>query len=411
MALNILSNNHYNIANDETLEYVIMIFLQVTIFNYPFLIKCILKYYHIFYLEKTYLKKYQLFLKNNYDRIYKTIKRFIELFKASNKNNKNLKNIIRNTKNKSDIKFLLVIYAIYLEYENELGATNSIDFNDMINLAILNVSNYSKEYKYIIVDEYQDTSISRNQLLQALVKKMKAQIMMVGDDWQAIYAFNGCYVNNFYDSFNLFNNLKLLYINTTYRNSQSLINIAGLFIMKNKIQIKKELKASKEIINPINIIYYKIIKKDLSILMNKLSKKGSVLILGRNNFDLKRYLDTNIYDIDKEGYIYLKNKKETNIRYLTIHKAKGLESDNVVIINLENNYYGFPSKVMDENILKYLKNNNLEDFKYSEERRLFYVALTRCKEKVYLYVPKYNESIFVKEIKKYIKKRKSSKKV
>ena len=110
MALNILSNNHYNIANDETLEYVIMIFLQVTIFNYPFLIKCILKYYHIFYLEKTYLKKYQLFLKNNYDRIYKTIKRFIELFKASNKNNKNLKNIIRNTKNKSDIKFLLVIY-------------------------------------------------------------------------------------------------------------------------------------------------------------------------------------------------------------------------------------------------------------------------------------------------------------
>jgi len=105
---------------------------------------------------------------------------------------------------------------------------------------------------------------------------------------------------------------------------------------------------------------------------------GKILILGR-------------YNSDKEKY----NLKE-NHRFLTIHKAKGLEEDNVVIINLENTILGFPSKIRNEKILSFVLKT--EYVIYEEERRLFYVALTRARKYVYLLAPKNNYSIFIKEL-------------
>ena len=83
---------------------------------------------------------------------------------------------------------------------------------------------------------------------------------------------------------------------------------------------------------------------------------------------------------------------------MTIHSSKGLESDIVIILNLVNDMYGIPSKIKDDELLDILKNK--DDYPYSEERRLFYVALTRTKSYVYLLVDKYNPSIFINEIKK-----------
>ena len=122
------------------------------------------------------------------------------------------------------------------------------------------------------------------------------------------------------------------------------------------------------------------------------------MILGRNNNDITLIIDSDFKQED-DKIIYLKNK-DIKITYLTVHKSKGLECDNVIIINLKNNYLGFPSQIENEKILRLVSSNN-DKYPYSEERRLFYVALTRTKNNVYLLVPKYNYSIFIKEIISY----------
>ncbi len=125
-----------------------------------------------------------------------------------------------------------------------------------------------------------------------------------------------------------------------------------------------------------------------------------IMVLGRNNRDILNYIDKD-FTRQNDKYTY----KTITFRYLTIHKSKGLESDVVIILNLENKPLGLPTQIKDEEILKYV-NNTKDYYPYEEERRLFYVALTRAKETCYLIAPYTNESIFVKELlhnKKHIK--------
>ncbi len=409
LALKILSNqNNLNIAKDDELNIVIKIFLDSQILCYPFLVTNLLKYYKVSFNKNNYLKKYKLFQKKDtYKALIKTITTFIELLKANNQSAKDLKKYIYSPLKKGDRSLLFVIYAIYLEYEKELISRGTVDFNDMLTLAIKNLPNFKTNYKYIIVDEYQDTSFLRYELLNKLCDKAKAKLMVVGDDWQSIYRFNGCSLKIFLDFPKYFHNGQIIKITHTYRNPQSLINIASFFIMRNPYQLSKELIANKDLTNPLIYVYYKKIKKDFTALVTKISLEGSLFILGRNNFDIFKYLDLNIFTIDQDGYITFKGNN-SNIRFLTVHKAKGLESDNVIIINLENSFYGFPNKMLNEPILKYVSLD--DDYPYAEERRLFYVALTRSLNRVYFYVDKSKESVFAKEIKKIeIKKRKLKK--
>ena len=110
--------------------------------------------------------------------------------------------------------------------------------------------------------------------------------------------------------------------------------------------------------------------------------KENYMIIGRNNVDIKYYVEKGI-DIN-------------NVNYFTAHKSKGLESDNIILINLSDNVMGFPSKIKNSKIINCLFDKEL--YKYDEERRLFYVAITRTKNSVYMLVDKNNMSIFVKEL-------------
>ena len=284
-------------------------------------------------------------------------------------------------------------------YENELRKENSLDFNDMINKSITILDNYGlkKKWKYIIIDEYQDTSLTKFNLIKRIIDLSNAKLLAVGDDFQSIYRFTGCNLNVFLNFTKYFSYSKIMPIINTYRNPQELINIAGKFIMKNKYQQKKNLLSNKHLNNPV-IIYYSnnkisALKELLSILSYQ--NKQEILVLGRNNKDILKYID-NTYKQDNDIYTY----NNISFRYLTIHKSKGLESDNVIIINVENKLLGLPTQIKDEKILKYV-NNTKDYYLYEEERRLFYVALTRTKNKTYIISPYKNESIFIKEIKKY----------
>ena len=268
----------------------------------------------------------------------------------------------------------------------------------MINksIEILKTNKYIKKYKYIIVDEYQDTSLTKFNLLKEIINLTNANLLAVGDDFQSIYRFTGCNLSIFLNFSSYFKYSKIFPIINTYRNPQELINVAGTFIMKNPSQLKKKLVSSKHISKPI-VIYYQNNKikalKDILIFLEK-QKIKDIMVLGRNNNDINKYID-NTYTKDKQNYIY----QNISFRYLTIHKSKGLESNTIILINIEDNLLGMPTKIKDEKILKYV-NNTKDIYPYEEERRLFYVALTRTKNKVYIISPTKNESIFIKEIKK-----------
>ena len=315
-----------------------------------------------------------------YKSYYNLFLSFINLFKVNNFSINNFDSFITKApyKNKQVLRF---IKKIYIEYEETLKFNNEIDFNDMINKAIHLVNTKGiKDYKYIIVDEFQDTSLSKINLIKAIQKKTKAKLVAVGDDWQSIYRFSGCDINNFLNFEKYFPYSEKVLINNTYRNSKELLKVSSGFIMKNKSQIKKKLISTKINKKPIKIYYYENDYKNLLIEIVKMIK-GEKLILGRNNKDVIKTINI------------LKSKKGI----MTVHKSKGLEAENVILVGLDDSILGFPNKIIQNDILNYVLSNK-ETYPYEEERRLFYVALTRTKNNIYLLVDKNNPSIFINEL-------------
>ena len=127
----------------------------------------------------------------------------------------------------------------------------------MIKLATntLTEKNISLPYKMIIIDEFQDTSIVRFNLIKKIVAQNDASLCVVGDDYQSIYHFSGCDLELFLNFTKMYKDAKLYFLNSTYRNSNELIKTLGDFIMKNNNQIKKTLKSNKTYKKPIKIVY------------------------------------------------------------------------------------------------------------------------------------------------------------
>ena len=349
-----------------------------------------------------------LILKNKeitYKRFIDFCNTFIKLFKSKGYNNQSFDKMKYNSRRTT--KFIEFIKELYTYYQKYLKEKNLIDFEDMINEATKIIKEQEKiklNYKYIIVDEYQDISDCRFELIKNITNKIDSKIMVVGDDWQCIYSFASSNINLFTQFKKHVEKSKTLKITNTYRNSQELIDIAGNFILKNENQIRKNLKSNKRLKYPITISIYKsnkLVKSLMEIieyLIEKYGQEKNILILGRYTFDKNKIIDNENLKENQNKIIYKKNPK-VKIDFMTIHASKGLGYDNVILVNLDNNTLGFPSKIKTDPILNTLITN--EKFKYAEERRLFYVALTRTKNEVILLTPNYNQSIFVKEIKKY----------
>lgn len=316
--------------------------------------------------------------------------------------------------------FINICYQCYLAYMTELKRTNSIDFEDMINNASNILENKIRNdeklpYDYIFVDEYQDISLQRFDLCEKLSKCSNAKIIAVGDDWQSIFRFSGAKVELFTKFEKIMGYANILKINKTYRNSQELIDIAGGFVMANDKQIKKELKSNKSISEPVLLMSYndkydrgdtdrpidrmcQAIEKSLDMIVKTNGKKGSVLLIGRYGFEGIQLGNQHKYFTFNNGIIKSIKYPELIITYLTAHSSKGLGYDNVIIINGKDAILGFPSKIVDDPIMKLVIKDN-ENIEYAEERRLFYVALTRTKNRVFIITPVHRPSKFILEIK------------
>lgn len=386
--------------------------------------------------EIDYRQVYAILLENKtikeWEDFIVLLKTFIELFKGNNYDGDKFKEFyeyvdgFKSSFSKDrTIAFLKIVEEIYNDYEVYLLKIKKIDFNDMINKAsdCIVKNGLNLPYKYIIVDEYQDTSFTRYNLLRNICDNIGAKIMVVGDDWQSIYSFSGCDVNIFTKFDNFFDVCETRYVEKTYRNSQQLIDASSNFVMKNPDQSRKELKSSKSLECPIKIVKFdndfdEILKFELiikNIINQSKFENKKILILGRNNKDIFNLLknfnvknedgkrkfeilgDEDKLRRDKFVKIVYRYNPDVNIEYRTVHQSKGLECDNVILINLKNWRAGFPNKMVDDPVLNFVKMNG-DSFSYAEERRLFYVALTRTKNNVYLLAPYFKSSVFIQEL-------------
>lgn len=350
---------------------------------------------------------------------------FIHNFKAKGYTEENFAKLKLKTNNPRNLLFLDVLERVYLNYQGYLKENQAVDFQDMINESTRILNRLSEEgkklnYKYIIVDEYQDISRQRFNLLQALRKVCNAKIMAVGDDWQSIYAFSGSELPLFTKFEEEVGYASLSRITKTYRNSQELIDIAGNFIQKNDSQYKKSLKSDKHISKPVVVCTYnddfKTNKKPgvAGVNLEKAKKvvemiekivkvdgpKTNILILGRYGFDEHFLLKSELFAkkmVGKEEKIYAVKYPKILMTYMTAHSSKGLTYDNVIIINAMNSKYGFPAQIENDPIMSFVTNND-RSYDFAEERRLFYVAMTRTKNRVFIITPINNPSRFVIEL-------------
>jgi DNA helicase-4 len=195
-------------------------------------------------------------------------------------------------------------------------------------------------------------------------------------------------------------------IETTYRFSQSLIDISSNFVMKNPRQIKKSIRSG---ISDTSFAVSKIegYKPNSAIQfmtdrLMYLPKNSSVFLIGRYTFDIKMLetdsrLSVRFDTATQTQKIKLQNRPDLSITFYTAHKSKGLQADYVYIINNLNKTLGFPSKVENNPLINLLLERG-DSYAYAEERRLFYVALTRAKKHVYLVTIRNRESDFEQEL-------------
>lgn len=304
------------------------------------------------------------------------------------------------------LSLLEPIFNAYCQY---LSSHNEIDFNDMINLAAEYVKQgkYINPYKYVIVDEYQDISKARFSLLNCLRKSRDYELFCVGDDWQSIYRFAGSDIGFILNFSKYWGATEISKIETTYRFSQKLIEISGEFIMQNPVQIKKSIRGKTEDfgfpLGEISGYTDKYAVEFMSKKVNDIPKGSSVFFIGRYSFDAKLLNDSGFFACqynNMSGLVDVRSKARPDLKmsFLTAHKSKGLQADYIFIINNKKSRMGFPSKIQDAPILDLLL-DNCDQYPHAEERRLFYVALTRAKKKAFIMTVNGQESEFAMELK------------
>ena len=306
-----------------------------------------------------------------------------------------------------DIRSLVILTDIikpfYEEYERTLNRNYEIDFTD----AIIQATSLCKKglwshYDYILVDEFQDISIDRYKLLQALRSDTpKTKLFCVGDDWQSIFRFAGSDMSLVYEFERYFGYTEQCKIETTYRFHQPLIDKSSEFIMKNKEQKEKNIKTPSGDTMSTYLNFVKCdgedkdgVKKEVEMIVSAIPNNQSILILGRYNYDA--------VSVGYKGEIDRVENRMTvmigirEIPFLSVHSAKGLEADNVILVNCNRGAYGFPSLIEDDPILDFVLSKN-KTYPFAEERRLFYVAMTRARMRMYVLYDQSKPSPFIGE--------------
>lgn len=353
--------------------------------------------------EKTDAELYDMVLPPNskHEKAFiRLVVTFVTLIKSSCKS---VDEVLRQTKNAGDERSTFIIknifQPVYKRYIEELANINQIDFTDAILQATdICRSSHPVKYDYIIVDEFQDISVDRYNFLKVLREgNPPPKLYCVGDDWQSIYRFSGSDMALFNQFSDYFGHTEINKIETTYRFGEPLVSLSSQFIQRNEAQIKKNIHPfNPQVKTELQFCDYE--RRDycnvIGQLVASIPLDKSVFLLGRYSFD--DYYLSFMYKSVKEGNRFFYIIGDRKIEFLTVHKSKGLEADYVIILQCNKDTYGFPSLVSDDPVLNYVLTKS-DQYPYGEERRLFYVAITRAKVKTYILYDRRFPSVFVDE--------------
>lgn len=346
------------------------------------------------------------------DSLEKLLATFIRLYKSNHYPEEHFDTLIAQTvaQNRRQQSFLELARRVYRLYETKLAEAHQYDFSDLINRAtdaVRGMPSGALPYKYVIVDEYQDATVAQMKLLQAVLDNTGAHLFCVGDDWQSIYRFAGSDLSLFTDFGHYFGDASIkMRIENTYRNSQELIDIMSLFVRRNPEQLPKELTSTLHCENPVQVVWYagqdkaaEALDQTIETISAELEgEAGTVLLLGRYARDEKIVRDSSILvGKGRIGEYSAPQYPKLRFQFLTVHKSKGLEADYVILLNAKDDILGFPTRMADDPVLQLVQHGH-ETFEFAEERRLFYVALTRTKKRAFILAPVRDYSPFVLEM-------------
>ena len=296
--------------------------------------------------------------------------------------------------------FLRIFRCILAKYEAELKASGEVDFNDMIATAALAVeeNRFRSPFTRVIVDEFQDLSYGRLRLLKALLAQHDdPKLFCVGDDWQSVYRFTGSDVGLMRSFESTFGFTRTCYLTETYRFPREVLDASSTFVQRNPEQRAKSLKANFSLGFPAIELHEARPEESQDAVLERVlvsiertggdrDTRPSVLILGR-------YRHTQPRDWKNLE----RRHPALDLRYLTVHKAKGLEADYTIILDVTAARLGFPTEVEDDPLLTMLLPAS-SGFLNAEERRLFYVALTRTRRRCFVLTDAEKRSVFIDEL-------------
>ena len=294
--------------------------------------------------------------------------------------------------------FYKLALPIIDQYKTYCTNKSYLDFNDMITKTISLFTNYSEiaqkfrtKYEYILVDEFQDVNNLQVELIKLLLTDSN-QLFCVGDDWQSIYGFRGSNVDYIVNFSSHFPNSKTIKLSLNYRSTQHIVGASNEVIKNNKFKVDKQIESLKKSDTKIFVYSGKNEGENIDFAINQIKRlqeekgytKEDILFLYRRSKMYNPY-----FERFRQERIFVSGK--------TIHSSKGLEARAVFIIGLSEGSGGFPDIWMEDRIYQIIKESN-HDVLLEEERRLFYVAITRAKDELFLLSEKGNESSFLKEI-------------
>ncbi len=293
--------------------------------------------------------------------------------------------------------FYELAIPVVKEYIQYTTNKSYLDFNDLISRSASLFQNhediankYKSKYQYILVDEFQDVNNLQVELIKHLLTD-QTQLFCVGDDWQSIYGFRGSNVDYIVDFENYFPNSKVVKLNQNYRSTQNIVGASNEVIKHNKFKVEKEIHSSKKSEHKIVVYSGNNEKENIQFCVEKVKE---LLADGLTNEDILF-----LYRRNKMYTPFFFRFKDENIKVQgkTIHASKGLEAKAVFILGLTEGSGGFPDIWLEDRIFQVIITAN-HDLLLEEERRLFYVAITRAKDKLFLLTEKGKESSFLKEI-------------
>ncbi|MBW2290811.1 MAG: topoisomerase DNA-binding C4 zinc finger domain-containing protein, partial [Deltaproteobacteria bacterium] len=337
----------------------------------------------------------QLRSSSAYDRFSELIAVFLGHF---NSNGGDQSALLHRSKAFSDTEranaFLDIFWPVCERYQYRMATENEVDFESMIRDAtdLVEAGSYASPYRYILVDEFQDISVGRAKLLKALCEQhTENQLFAVGDDWQSIYRFAGSDISVMRNFGEYFGPTARTDLSTTFRCNQELADLSSKFIMANRAQLSKRVKGVRKRKSAAVFIWRYPVRGEAPVAaalqrIQEEAPSASVLVLGRYRHN------------KPDDWHSLKSANPAiELKFQTVHSAKGLEADYVIVLGLAAGMYGFPSEIEDDPLMELVLAEQ-ERFEHAEERRLFYVAITRAKDAAFLMAPESGSSAFIKEL-------------